>query len=70
MKELGEFSDEFKESQKVLAKKQQDFEMKEKEELSRKGETDAIEKKKMKTISWAVIIAMIVLILILGITLL
>lgn len=70
MEELGEFSDKFKENQKLLAKKQQEFEVEEKERIDKKDEFDLADKKRMKLISWGVIIAMLILILILGISLL
>lgn len=70
MEERSEFSEEFEKNQKVLMKKQQNFESEEKKRFEKKDEVDLAEKKKMKLISWAVIIAMTVLVLILAVSLL
>lgn len=70
MEERSEFSKEFLKNQRMLVRKQQKFEYEEKKRFEERDVVDIAEKKKMKLISWIVIIAMSILILILGFSLL
>jgi len=70
MQDLGEFDSRVDEKQVTLMKKQQEFELEEKNRLLKKDELDILEKIKAKRMSWAVIIAMGILVLFLALVLL